>query len=242
MGIAYNTSIVRDGLVLHLDAANVKSYPGSGNTWSDLSGNEKDGVLNNNPTYSSNNNGYFSFNGSTNYTALPTNFFSFPSLNTFTISVFFKSSQTTGGPILVQQNTNNPSSASAYVPVIYLRSDGYIRYEPFWTGSGNNFILSSSSLNNDIWHNIVATYDSGTCNLYVDGIFNSTLSGLSLSSFTTTYYYFISAGESLGGSNGRSLGTNYFSGDIANFVFYENALTEAEIKQNFEALRGRYGI
>src|SRR6056300_111169 len=39
MALAYNSRIVRDGLVLHLDAANVKSYPGSGSTWFDLSGN-----------------------------------------------------------------------------------------------------------------------------------------------------------------------------------------------------------
>ena len=45
MGIAYNTSIVRDGLVLHLDAANKKSYPGSGTVWSDLSGNDRNGTL-----------------------------------------------------------------------------------------------------------------------------------------------------------------------------------------------------
>ena len=46
MGIAYNSSIVRDGLVLHLDAANPKSYPGSGTVWKDLSGLGNDGTIN----------------------------------------------------------------------------------------------------------------------------------------------------------------------------------------------------
>jgi hypothetical protein len=39
MGIAYNPRTITDGLVLCLDAANSKSYPGSGTTWTDLSGN-----------------------------------------------------------------------------------------------------------------------------------------------------------------------------------------------------------
>ena len=50
MGIVYNTSIIRDGLVLHLDAANVKSYPGSGTTWTDLTGNSYNGQLVNTAT------------------------------------------------------------------------------------------------------------------------------------------------------------------------------------------------
>ena len=45
MGINYGTKIVREGLVLHLDAANPKSYPGMGNTWIDLSANNNDATL-----------------------------------------------------------------------------------------------------------------------------------------------------------------------------------------------------
>lgn len=63
MGIAYNTSIVRDGLLLHLDAANVKSYPGSGTTWNDLSGKGSNGILVNGPVYSSNGKGSITLDG-----------------------------------------------------------------------------------------------------------------------------------------------------------------------------------
>ena len=38
MGIAYNTSMISDGLIVYVDAANPRSYPGTGNTWYDLSG------------------------------------------------------------------------------------------------------------------------------------------------------------------------------------------------------------
>ena len=61
MGIAYNTSIVRDGLVLHLDAANRKSYPGTGTVWTDLSGKGNHGTLMNGVGYSEYNKGSLVF-------------------------------------------------------------------------------------------------------------------------------------------------------------------------------------
>jgi len=61
LAIFYNPAIVRDGLVLCLDAANRKSYPGSGTTWTDLSGRGNTGTLTNGPTYSSSNGGSLGF-------------------------------------------------------------------------------------------------------------------------------------------------------------------------------------
>jgi hypothetical protein len=235
MSLAHSPRIITDGLVLCLDAGNTKSYPGSGTTWTDLSGNGNNGTLENGVGYSG---GSLSFDGVNDNTLLPTNFFSFPSLTTFTISLWFKSSQTSGGTLFGQQNTNNPSSATGWVPVIYLRSDGKIRIEPFWTGSVNNAILSSSALNDNNWHNIITTFNSGTNQLYVDGVYNTQQTGKTLTSFTSTYYYIVGAGYAAG----RSLGTNYFSGNISNFSFYNKALTASEIQQNFNALRGRFSI
>lgn len=57
-------NIVTDGLVLALDAGNIKSYPGSGNIWSDLSRNGNNGILQNNVSY---NDGYLTFDGSNDY-------------------------------------------------------------------------------------------------------------------------------------------------------------------------------
>jgi hypothetical protein len=237
MGIAYNTSIVRSNSVLHLDAANIKSYPGSGSTWSDLSGNGNNGTLTNAPTYSSANNGSIVFDGTNDHILLPTNFFSFPSLTTFTISLWFKSTQTTGGTLFGQQSTANYDTAGGFVPVIYLRTNGLIRVEPFWTASESNNILSTNALNNGVWHNVTTTFNAGTNILYINGILNSQRTGLTLTSYTSLYYYLIGAGRA-----GRGIGTNVFAGDISNFVFYSTALTAAEITQNFNALRGRYNV
>jgi hypothetical protein len=64
MGIFYNTSIARDGLVLHLDAANKKSYPGTGTTWKDLSGNGNHFTLFNSPVFTDK---YLNFSGINEY-------------------------------------------------------------------------------------------------------------------------------------------------------------------------------
>ena len=64
MAISGGPDTVEQGLILSLDAANVKSYPGTGTTWYDLSGNGHNFALNNSPTFS---NGTFTFDGSTQY-------------------------------------------------------------------------------------------------------------------------------------------------------------------------------
>lgn len=61
MGVTYNTSIVRDGLVLYLDAANKKSYPGTGTAWNDLSGNGNNFTLFSSPAWTAANGGVFRF-------------------------------------------------------------------------------------------------------------------------------------------------------------------------------------
>jgi len=67
MGLYHSPSIVMNGLVLCLDAGNTKSYPGSGTTWIDLSGNSNTGTLTNGPTYSSENGGSLVFDGIDDY-------------------------------------------------------------------------------------------------------------------------------------------------------------------------------
>lgn len=67
MSIYGGPDIITNGLVLHLDAANSKSYPLSGTVWNDLSGNNNHATLTNGPTYSSSNNGNILFDGVNDY-------------------------------------------------------------------------------------------------------------------------------------------------------------------------------
>ena len=89
MGTTYNPAIVTDGLVLCLDAANKRSYPGTGTTWSDLAG-ANSGTLTNMDAanFSADNRGLLTFDGSNEYVELPgiTNFLS--DLEEFTVSMW----------------------------------------------------------------------------------------------------------------------------------------------------------
>ena len=64
-------NIVEDNLVFHVDAANTRSYPGSGTTWTDLSGNGNNATING-ATFNSGNGGYFIMDGSNDYITLGT--------------------------------------------------------------------------------------------------------------------------------------------------------------------------
>ena len=71
MALAHSPRIVRDGLALYLDAANTKSYPGSGTTWKDLSGKGNNGTLTNGPTFSSDDGGSILVDGSNDFISIP---------------------------------------------------------------------------------------------------------------------------------------------------------------------------
>lgn len=235
MGLGHSPSIVTSGLVLYLDAANIKSYPRTGTTWTDLIGNGNNGTLTNGVSYS---NGDMVFDGVNNYIAFPVNIWNHNTGNPFTISCWFKSTQGTGGTIFGQNSSNTPAGNTGYVPVIYLRSDGKIRTETFWTGSVSNAIVSSSAYNDGKYHNVVCTFSAGTQTLYIDSQYIGQLTSTTQTSYSSSYYYFLGAGN----PGGRSLGTSYFSGSISSFSFHNRALSVAEVQQNFNALRGRYGL
>ena len=93
-------NIVYNGLVLYLDAANSRSYPGSGTNCSDLSANKVSGTLIGGTTYSSANNGNFVLNGTSSYITLPNFKSSFNFNSPFTISAWINKTNTNVGDIV----------------------------------------------------------------------------------------------------------------------------------------------
>ena len=99
MSTKYSPKIITNGLVLSLDAANNKSYPRSGTTWTDLSGNSNTGTLTNGPSFNDGNQGSIVFDGINDYASLstttPTDLQGNPA---FTVDGWFKSNgDWTGG-------------------------------------------------------------------------------------------------------------------------------------------------
>lgn len=148
MGIVYNTSIVRNGLVLHLDAANRKSYPGSGTVWNDLSGNGNNGTLVNGSTFT---NGYFSFDGVDDYTTIP-----IPG-NVGSISFWYYYNQDTTQK-LIMGNSNS---------MIYCGGGAGSGH---WYNMGVDYSFAFSWGNVSQWLHMCAVYESTTNNrFYING-------------------------------------------------------------------------
>jgi hypothetical protein len=210
MAIAYNTSIVRDGLVLYLDAANPKSYPGTGTTVFDLKG-AVNSTLYNGVSFDSSNKGSFSFDGVNDYTQINV------STSAGSIAFWYYYNGTN-----IQSLIMGNSSSMLY-------NGGGVGTIHWYNWSADySFVINIGSTAR--WLYITLTYTSNTVNnLYVNDIL--------LSSSTS---YNISKGDGV-----YNVAGNFYSPQnckIALIKTYNKALSLNEIKQNFNATRGRYGI
>ncbi len=228
--------ISSSGLILNLDAGNVLSYPYTGTLWkSTISSIQNNGTLTNGPTFNSSNGGSLVFDGTNDYVSLPSNFFNPDAGTPFSVSIWFKTS-TSGGTLFGQQNTSNPSSASGYVPAIYINSSGKIVTSCFWGGSVSNVTTSTTVVADGNWHNIVVTFASTSHKTYLDNSLIGTITKTQ-SNYSATYYYFLGAGYSAAwtGINGY-----YFNGNIAYASFYNIELTSTIISKNYQSLLNRF--
>jgi len=220
--------IVTDGLVLCLDAANKDSYPGTGTTWSDLSGNGNSGTISG-ATYSSTNLGKFTFDDTDDVTTIPNS----DSLNPttgLTIESWVVFDANSDDFIFEKGNVNTQFSLFSHGSDIVFRT--------FHSGDGSyhtqNPSKTSVGIVNGQWHHIVGSWDGSTKRVFIDGILkNSTSKSGNL--VTTT------PGASVGRFGGTSTGY-YFGGDIAKVALYGKGLTASEVLDNYNATKGRYGL
>lgn len=230
MGIAYNNSVVRDGLVLHLDAANPKSYPGSGTTWFDLSGNKNDMSLVNGPVFSSDLKGSLGFDSTNDY--IQGNSTTPFQTTSFTIEMYLKLTEDL-----------DSSKFKGFFSTI----QGSSGYQLFWHSAQYFYLFvggivastssSAGTINSGQFLHLVATYDNGNTNnsaLYVNQQkYQSTTSGNYVQSNLPPRIIGLRADSS----------TNYHVGcDLYSVKFYNRSLTDLEINRNFNSLRDRYGI
>jgi hypothetical protein len=223
-------NVVDDGLVLALDAANLKSYPGSGTTWFDRSGNGNNGTLTNGPTFSSANLGSIVFDGVDDRVSLVAYNSTFDIRTGITLSCFFK---------------RNSVFTQLSDTFILSRPPAWYFYDEYNAGTirGDVFIdgvrrgaRSTSVPNDDNWYRIDYTYSSVSrfASIYKNGVLQSSteLTGLGnyLIDSTTANFQPIFA---------NTTGKSYFT---AALCVYNRALSAAEILQNYNATKGRYGL
>lgn len=231
-GWANNAPIVTDGLIFCVDAGNAKSYPGSGTDCVDIVGPE-DGVLTNGVGYSSDNGGSFVFDGTDDYIYID----DVPQIdNPLTICAFVNADTvpaSTSETLVIYGPTANGQDN-------WFGITSASRLEIFFTEAAdlNNSSLRSTSntltCDGTTWHYVACTIDGATVKIYIDGAESKSTTA----AFTIAGWY--------GGSDAVSIGrrgtttTRYFDGKIALVQGYNRALSEAEILQNYNALKSRF--
>ena len=261
MGLAHSPRIVTDGLVLALDAGNTKSYPGTGTTWTDISRNSNDGSLVNmdGANLDSANGGSLTFDGSDEVVILGDilDDVTCGPDKKFSISVWAKYNSLVGNATLIAKNGDGSFSENQRQYSFLVRNPSnafgsqqleFFAFFALDTSSYAGYRTVGATIETGKWYNFVISYDgsidnAGRYSLFIDGV-----SYPITTSFTAGSLGDIQNGNarlSIGAQVGENVSNSpigVIDGNIAQVSVYNKALTASEVKQNFNALRGRFGI
>jgi len=236
MSLSHSPKIVTDGLVLCLDAANPRSYPKSGTTWSDLAG-SNDGTMQNMDAsnFSDEKRGALSFDGADELISVGNNS-DLQITSEITVSAWIKAGvqnnmgiagkyASTGGQRGYLIATNQ-SDSNQKITWYYQRAAGSFN-------SGDSLTSSSDVLDNS-WHFVLCTFTpSVSAKIYIDGELDAT-DTVSIQSAIANN----SARFEIGTHNEGSVFC--FNGNISNVSIYNRALTADEVRQNYNATKRRF--
>jgi hypothetical protein len=219
--------INENGLILHLDAANNKSYTGSGTTWTDLSGNGNNGTLTNGPTFNAANMGSIVFDGTNDYIYRSSlnNFNS----STYTILLWAKFVSVSAYSILFSLG-RSPSDADSEAQL--QQSNSRLQYWDYNGSIAFNYIQSAGTLSPNIYQYLGFTKNSTNGTFYIDGYSSGTgTAGFNASISTNDFVIGADIRDSLA----------YINGNIPQFLIYNRVLTASEVLQNYNATKSRFG-
>ena len=258
MAIAYNPRIVTDNLVFAFDAANVKSYPGSGSAWNDLSGNGYHATQTGARVSYSSAESAWEFTGTAQTTAAGIyisglNYVggSSDAISNLTIESWIKCDS--GGTGRTGDERIILSYDRSAVFRFGIGYDNPNVGKPFFSfmAGGNQYDVDPTSytgdLRDDAWHQVSVTFDTSSVKYYVDGtrVHTSTVSYGTIGGHAETEsprYGWIGNGSEATTAGGSITPGNLFYGFISKINYYYKTLSDSEIAQNFNASRGRYGI
>ncbi|QEM11103.1 LamG-like jellyroll fold domain-containing protein [Mucilaginibacter rubeus] len=201
------------------------SYSFSGNT-KDVSGNQNDGVLENAPTLTTDRYGFansaYSFNGSTQWMSSTTQI---AGPQTFTISMWFNTTTTSGGKLISFSDGQNVSASGGYDRHLYMTNSGQLIFGVY--NGGTRTVTSASSYNDGNWHHVVVTFGatSGIV-MYVD---NNSVGSLAYYAAETRNGYWKIGFDDLGGSWPSIPTSKYFNGSIDDVAIYNTELTSSAV-------------
>lgn len=226
--------IVTTGLVLNYDINSTSTYPGTGTTIYDISGNNINGTLGNSPTYSS---GTLTTNGTNSYILSSTNAGTlFSGNNSVTLEVWVKTVSDNG--VVISELGSAAVSSGWHDSQMEIVS-GNLKVS-VWNGGGT-YNLTIGAVTRNVWQHYVMTYNSSTTTL--TGYINASTTNSTTGSRSAPYnngnglYYGLGSGDSTSLGDG-----SYLAATFGAFRVYNRALTLTEITQNFNAVRGSYGL
>jgi hypothetical protein len=217
------SQIVQSGLQLYLDAGNAASYPGSGTAWTDLSVNGRSGTLTNGPTYSSTDGGSIVFDGSNDYVQCTGSL----TVTAATFVTWIKRNGTQGqyDGILFSRGTN--------VTGMNFQASNQLGYH--WNDAGNTYNWQSGlTVPNLTWCMIAVSVTSTAASAYL-----CQTSGITTATNTVNHGSSVLNDIKLAWDDALA---RYFNGNIAIAQLYNTALSAADISQNFEVDRARFGV
>jgi hypothetical protein len=232
MATNYNPKIITDNLVLCLDAGNIKSYPGSGTTWNDLSGFNQNFTISG-PDYISTSPAHFSFIGNQTDNIFRTPSSIFNNLTNLTVSLWLRldNLSTTHAMISYASPSGSPNEYLLYYDGLAGRLDCW-----FKNISTASFLYT---LPVNVWFNLVNVVTPSTNEVYYNGLLAVSANKTPLALATDGYISLGQEQDLVGGGfdPGQDL-----EGDIAQLLVYNRSLLSNEVFENFQAHKNRFGI
>ena len=240
MGFYRGPNIVTDGLVYAIDAGSERSYPGSGTAVTAITG-VGDGTLTNGTGFDSANGGSWTFDGTDDYITFGNNFLvpgisQYDTITNFTIDVWVNwDNFAVGGldEIISWWKLGGSTYLDGFLGTTRSGQGGTaanpsIRFGDGWTDTGVYF---TSATDTGKWFNIVAIKTSNNAYVYVNGVLRAT-KGSALS-WGFNDYPAVGRHPNL---------TEWLDGKVSNIKLYNTALTAAQVTQNFNAQKSRFGL
>ena len=231
---AYGPQIVTDGLVVCLDANNAKSYPGAGTTWYDLSPGGNTAYLQNNATFEQEGTIKSVFADGTDDGV---------QVDSDQLDAVFATSGVTVEVVFkMDSSQSNPYPRiwdKGYCLMHSSQTSPFGLYVNIYDQDGSDLLqIGASNFNvTDQWVHATWSWDGRTSRMWKNGErttdnISATCQGDLLATTTTMKIM----------TNSFSSSTRDTAGNVALFRVYERALTKAEVKQNYNALRSRFGL